>query len=256
MSWEAKNSSAYTEWRLPVSKEVAGERVFDSAPDEDCDFSIVIVNYNVREFLRQMLLSLRQALRHLRAEIFVVDNASDDGSVEMVQSQFPECRVIANEENLGFAAANNLALKRAHGRYLVLLNPDTVVQEDTFTALREFMDRHPRTGMAGCKVLNPDGTVQLACRRSCPTPWVAFTKLSGMSRLFPHSQWFGRYNLTFLPEDETCEVEAISGSFMVARREAVEQVGLLDEDFFMYGEDLDWCYRIRTAGWQIHYYPG
>ncbi len=225
-------------------------------PGGYCDFSIIIVNYNVREFLRQALLSLRQALRGLRAEIFVVDNASDDGSVEMVQAQFRECRLISNEENLGFARANNLALRQARGRFLALLNPDTVVQEDTFTALRDFMDRHPRTGMAGCKVLNPDGSLQLACRRSFPTPWVAFTKLSGLSRLFPRSRWFGRYNLTYLPEDETCEVEAISGSFMVLRREAVAQVGLLDEDFFMYGEDLDWCYRIRSAGWQIHYFPG
>jgi GT2 family glycosyltransferase/lipopolysaccharide/colanic/teichoic acid biosynthesis glycosyltransferase len=256
MSWETKTSGAHADWRRRVSQESAGARVFAVEPDLDCDFSIVVVNYNVREFLRQMLLSLRQALRQVRAEIFVVDNASDDGSVEMAQSQFPECTVLANEENLGFAAANNLALKRTHGRYLVLLNPDTVVQEDTFTLLRDFMDRHPRTGMAGCKVLNPDGTLQLACRRSFPTPWVAFTKLSGLSLLFPRSRWFGRYNLTFLPEDETCEVEAISGSFMVVRREAVAQVGLLDEDFFMYGEDLDWCYRIRSAGWQIHYFPG
>ncbi|MGH7496766.1 MAG: glycosyltransferase [bacterium] len=256
MPWETRTSGAHTDWQRRISKELAGKRVFDGALDLACDFSIVIVNYNVREFLRQMLLSLRPALRPLRAEIFVVDNASDDGSVDMVQSQFPECTVLANEENLGFAAANNLALRRARGRYLVLLNPDTVVQEDTFTALREFMNHHPHTGMAGCRVLNPDGTLQLACRRSFPTPWVAFTKLSGLSRLFPRSRWFGRYNLTFLPEDETCEVEAISGSFMVARRETVEQVGLLDEDFFMYGEDLDWCYRIRSAGWQIHYYPG
>ena len=162
-------SHTYEE-RAGAAKDVAGEAY---------DFSIIIVNYNVREFLRQALLSLRQALHGLHAEIFVVDNASDDGSVEMVQAQFPECRVIPNEENLGFARANKLALRRARGRYLALLNPDTVVQADTFTALRDFMDRHPRTGMAGCKVLNPDGSLQLACRRSFPTPWVAFTKLSG-----------------------------------------------------------------------------
>lgn len=225
-------------------------------PAAALDFSIIIVSYNVREFLRQALLSLRRALAGLSAEIFVVDNASDDGSAAMVRAQFPECRLIENDSNLGFAAANNLALKQSRGRFLVLLNPDTVVQEDTFSALRDFMHSHPATGMAGCKVLNPDGSLQLACRRSFPTPWVAFTKLSGLSALFPRSRWFGRYNLTYLPEDETCEVEAISGSFMVARREAVAQVGLLDESFFMYGEDLDWCFRFRAAGWQIHYYPG
>ncbi len=220
------------------------------------DFSIIIVNYNVREFLRQALLSLRKALVNVSAEIFVVDNASDDGSADLVRTQFPECLLITNHENLGFARANNLALKQARGRLLVLLNPDTIVQEDTFTAVREFMNTHPATGMMSCKVLNPDGTLQLACRRSFPTPWVAFTKLVGLSALFPHSKLFGRYNLTYLPEDETCEVEAISGSFMVVRHEALAQVGLLDEDFFMYGEDLDWCYRMRAAGWQIHYYPG
>jgi GT2 family glycosyltransferase len=220
------------------------------------DFSVIIVNYNVREFLRQALLSLRKALVNVSAEIFVVDNASDDGSAEMVAAEFAECTLLANGENLGFAAANNLAIKQARGRFLVLLNPDTIVQEDTFTAACAFMEKHPGAGMMGCKVLNPDGTLQLACRRSFPTPWVAFTKLAGLSALFPRSKWFGRYNLTYLPEDETCEVEAISGSFMIVRREALAQVGLLDEDFFMYGEDLDWCYRTRAAGWKIHYFPG
>ncbi len=220
------------------------------------DISIIIVNYNVREFLRQSLLSIRKAITNLTAEIFVVDNASNDGSAGMVRREFPEVKLIANRDNLGFAAANNQALRQATGRLLVLLNPDTVVQEDTFTAIRAFFDQHPETGMAGCKVLNPDGSLQLACRRSFPTPWVAFTRLSGLSRLFPDTRWFGRYNLTYLPENETAEVEAISGSFMAARREALEQVGLLDEDFFLYGEDLDWCFRMRAAGWKIHYFPG
>ncbi|MDZ7303378.1 MAG: glycosyltransferase [candidate division KSB1 bacterium] len=226
------------------------------------DVSIIIVNYNVREYLRQSLLSLRSALAELlaqnpaAAEIFVVDNASGDGSVEMVRREFPEVKLIVNHENLGFAAANNQALRQARGRLVVLLNPDTVVQEDTFTAIRDFMERHPDAGMVGCKVLNPDGSLQLACRRSFPTPWVAFTRLSGLSQLFPKSRWFGRYNLTYLPEDETVEVEAISGSFMAVRREALAQVGMLDEDFFLYGEDLDWCFRMRTAGWKIYYFPG
>ncbi len=220
------------------------------------DVSVVIVNYNVREFLRQSLLSLRKALAELSAEIFVVDNASTDSSVEMMRREFPEVKLIANRENLGFAAANNQALRQARGRLVVLLNPDTIVQEDTFVAIRDFMDRHPDTGMVGCKVLNPDGTLQLACRRSFPTPWVAFTRLSGLSRLFPNSRWFGRYNLTYLPEDETAEVEAISGSFMAVRREALAKVGMLDEAFFLYGEDLDWCFRMRQSGWKIHYFPG
>lgn len=244
--------------QVEVAKNIPlkGGMAEDSSSIHPIDFSIIIVNYNVREFLRQALLSLRKALVHVSAEIFVVDNASDDGSADMVAAEFPECVLIANAENLGFAAANNLALTQARGRFIVLLNPDTIVQEDTFTATREFMHAHPDTGMMSCKVLNPDGTLQLACRRSFPTPWVAFTKLTGLSALFPGSKIFGRYNLTYLPEDETNEVEAISGSFMIVRREALAQVGLLDEDFFMYGEDLDWCYRMRAAGWQIHYFPG
>lgn len=220
------------------------------------DISVIIVNYNVREFLRHCLLSLRQALEPLAAEIFVVDNASNDGSVEMVRQEFSDVQLIANRENAGFARANNQALQQAAGRVVVLLNPDTVVQADTFTAIQTFFEKHPETGMVGCKVLNPDGTLQLACRRSFPTPWVAFTRLSGLSQLFPKSRWFGRYNLTYLPEDETAEVEAISGSFMAVRREALAQVGWLDEDFFLYGEDLDWCFRLRQAGWKIHYFPG
>jgi GT2 family glycosyltransferase/lipopolysaccharide/colanic/teichoic acid biosynthesis glycosyltransferase len=224
--------------------------------EELYDVSVIIVNYNVREFLRQSLLSLRKALVELSAEIFVVDNASTDGSGDMVRQEFPEVQLIANRENLGFAAANNQALRQARGRLVVLLNPDTVVQEDTFVAIRDFMGTHPGTGMVGCKVLNPDGTLQLACRRSFPTPWIAFTRLSGLSRLFPRSRWFGRYNLTYLPEDETAEVEAISGSFMAVRREALAQVGMLDEAFFLYGEDLDWCFRMRQSGWKIYYFPG
>jgi GT2 family glycosyltransferase/lipopolysaccharide/colanic/teichoic acid biosynthesis glycosyltransferase len=217
--------------------------------------SVVIVNYNVREFLHHALASLRVAARGIRTEFLVVDNASDDGSVEMLRRRYPKVRVIANRTNAGFARGNNIALRQARGEFILLINPDTVVQEDTLRTMLEFMRAHPDTGLAGCRILNPDGTLQLACRRSFPTPWVAFTKISGLSSLFPSSRWFGRYNLTYLPEDEVSEVEAVSGSFMFVRRKAMAQVGLLDEQFFMYGEDLDWCYRIRQAGWKVHYVP-
>ena len=243
--------------RAKVPEPSSGELPLKFAPAKSgCDLSVIIVNYNVREFLRQSLLSLRPALQNLAAEVFVVDNASSDGSVEMVRQKFPEVTLIANHDNVGFARANNQALRQATGRVVVLLNPDTIVQEDTFTAIQTFFAQHPTTGMVGCKVLNPDGTLQLACRRSFPTPWIAFTRLSGLSRLFPKSRWFGKYNLTYLPENETTEVEAISGSFMAVRREALTKVGFLDEDFFLYGEDLDWCFRLRAAGWKIHYFPG
>jgi O-antigen biosynthesis protein len=218
--------------------------------------SVILVSYNVREFLEQALLSILSALRKIPHEIYVVDNASSDGSVDYIAAQFPSVRLIVNEKNIGFARANNQAIRVAGGRYLCLVNPDTLIQEDTFAVLLDFMQKRSDVGGIGCKVLNPDGTLQLACRRSYPTPWVSFTKISGLARLFPRSRWFGRYNLTFLDPDKISEVEAISGSFMMVRSQVVRQVGLLDESFFMYGEDLDWCYRIRSAGWKIFYHPG
>ncbi|MGB2868995.1 MAG: glycosyltransferase [Bacteroidota bacterium] len=217
------------------------------------DLSIIIVNYNVREFLHHALVSLQKALKGLQAEIFVVDNASDDGSVEMIRRRFPKIHLIANKENLGFAKANNLALRQARGEYILLINPDTVVEENTLRAVVGFLRDNADVGLAGCKILSPDGSFQSACRRSFPTPWVAFTKITGLSRLFPGSSLFGRYNLTYKNVDESYEVDAVSGSFMMVRRKVYETVGGLDEDFFMYGEDLDWCYRIQRAGWRIYY---
>jgi len=219
------------------------------------ELSVIIVSYNVRDFLEQCLISLQSSLEGIEHEVWVVDNASTDGSAGMVRRRFPWVKLIENRENVGFARANNQALRRAAGRYVCLLNPDTLVKTDTFTKLLDFLREHPEAGMVGCKVLNPDGTLQLACRRSYPTPWVAFTRLVGLSRLFPRSRLFGRYNLTYLAPNEIHEVEAISGSFMLFRAEAAQQVGPLDESFFMYGEDLDFCYRFREAGWKIFYVP-
>ncbi|MDZ7413372.1 MAG: glycosyltransferase [candidate division KSB1 bacterium] len=219
------------------------------------ELAIIIVSYNVRDFLQQALTSIRKATAGIDAEVWVVDNASTDGTAAMVRRSFPEVKLIANERNVGFAAANNQVLRQCRAKVVCLLNPDTVVQEDTFRTLLDFLRAHPEAGMVGCKILNPDGSLQHACRRSIPTPWVAFTKLVGLSRLFPRSRLFGRYNLTYLDPDQTHEVEAISGSFMMARCEAVEQVGLLDERFFLYGEDLDWCLRFKKRGWKIYYVP-
>jgi GT2 family glycosyltransferase/lipopolysaccharide/colanic/teichoic acid biosynthesis glycosyltransferase len=217
------------------------------------DLSVIIVNYNVRQFLENALTSIRRAMEGLEGEVFVVDNASEDGSIEMVRSKFPDVILIENRINLGFARANNLALKQARGRCILLVNPDTVVQENTLRVMLRFFDENPDVGLAGCKILNPDGSFQLPCRRSFPTPWVAFTKIFGFSALFPKSRLFGRYNLTYLNTDETYEVEAVSGSFMMVRREAYLRVGGLDESFFMYGEDLDWCYRFSQAGHKVFY---
>ncbi|MCK9209503.1 MAG: glycosyltransferase [Ignavibacteriaceae bacterium] len=217
------------------------------------DLSIIIVNYNVKEFLQNLLTSLFKAVTNISSEIIVVDNGSDDGSVELLREKFPQVTLIANNENLGFSKANNLGLKIAKGKFLLLLNPDTIVQEDTFEKLIKFFNQHRDAGMTGCKILNPDGTLQLACRRSFPGPWTSFCKVSGLSALFPNSKLFARYNLTFMDENQSYEVDAVSGSFMMVRREVFEKIGGLDEQFFMYGEDLDWCYRVQKAGWKVYY---
>ena len=245
------------------------------------DLSVVIVNYNVRAFLEQALRSVERASAGLDVEVFVVDNNSVDGSVEMVRQCFPEVHVIANRDNLGFGTANNQAIRRARGRYLFILNPDTIVQEDTLTTLVRFMDEHPDAGAVGCQILDPDGTFAPESRRAFPTPQVAFYRIVGLSKLFPGSPRFGRYNMTYLPVDQVAEVDALSGSCMLvrhaalytsweegrgkreaeggssplARRSSPDGAGLFDEDFFMYGEDLDWCYRIQQAGWSIYYTP-
>ncbi len=219
------------------------------------ELSIIIVNFNVKELLEQTLISARKAAHNFAHEIFVVDNASTDGSIGIVRQKFPDVKLIANKENVGFGKANNQAMRLAQGKFLVILNPDTIVQEDTFSVIIDFFKKNPDAGMAGCKILNPDGSLQLACRRSFPTPWVGFTRIIGLSRIFPKSKVFGKYNLTYLDPDETYEVEAISGSFMMVRKEVAQEVGFFDESFFMYGEDLDWCYRIKEAGWKIYYIP-
>lgn len=224
-----------------------------SGAEQRPEISVIIVSYNVRDLLESCLQSLYTALAGISHEVFVVDNRSDDGTVEMVRRRFPEVLLIASEENLGFARGNNLALARARGETLLLLNPDTLVQEDTVSAMLRFFRENGDVGMAGCKIIKPDGSLELACRRSFPSPWVSFTKLSGLSTLFPKSPLFARYNLTYLSEDESYEVDAISGSFMMFRQEVYGAIGGLDESYFMYGEDLDYCYRTQKAGWKLYY---
>ncbi|MFD2785452.1 glycosyltransferase family 2 protein [Hymenobacter rubripertinctus] len=220
--------------------------------------SVVIVNYNVCYFLEQALLSVRRAVEKMGrpVEVFVVDNNSVDGSVAMVRARFPEVLLIANEDNPGFSKANNQALRVARGRYVLLLNPDTVVEEDTFRLCCEFMDEHPRGGGLGVKMLDGQGRFLPESKRGLPTPWVAFYKIFGLARLFPKSRRFGRYHLGFLSPDETHEIEVLSGAFMLMRQAALAEVGLLDEDYFMYGEDIDLSYRLTQGGWQNYYFPG
>lgn len=219
------------------------------------DLSVVIVNYNVTYFLEQCLNAVFAAKKNLRLQVFVVDNNSVDGSVEMVQSKFPEVHLIANKENVGFSRANNQALVLSDARYAVLLNPDTVVEEDTFTKVVSFMDEHPDAGGLGVRMVDGKGRFLPESKRGLPTPMVAFYKIFGLSKLFPKSKRFGRYHLGYLSEHEVNEVDVLSGAFMLMRKETLDKVGLLDETFFMYGEDIDLSYRIQLGGYKNYYFP-
>jgi GT2 family glycosyltransferase len=219
----------------------------------ELDLSIIIVNYNVKEFLQNLVHSIYKAAQNLQYEIIVVDNASSDGSVEFISQKLPDVKLIVNTRNVGFGKANNQGLKIARGKYFLIINPDSIVSEDTFTKMISFYENNSSVGLAGCKILNPDGTLQLACRRSFPGPWTSFCKVTGLSTLFPHSKLFAGYNLTYKDENKSYEVDAISGSFMMMKREVYDKVGGFDEDFFMYGEDLDLCYRIQKAGYKVFY---
>jgi GT2 family glycosyltransferase len=217
--------------------------------------SVVIVNYNVKYFLEQALLSVRRASAHLPVEVFVVDNNSVDGSVAMVRKKFPEVQLIANTSNVGFSAANNQAIRQARGEYVLLLNPDTVVEEDTFEKCLHFMDAHPEAGSLGVKMIDGAGIFLPESKRGFPSPLVAFYKAFGLSRLFPRSRVFNHYHLGYLDPDQTHEVEVLSGAFMWLRRSVLDEIGLLDDTFFMYGEDIDLSYRIVKAGYKNYYFP-
>ena len=219
------------------------------------DISIIIVNYNVEHFLEQCLKSVRLAVKNVKAEVFVVDNISIDGSVAMVKEKFPEVILIENKDNVGFSRANNQAMRMAKGKYVLLLNPDTVVEEDTFFKTVKFMDETPDCGGLGVKMIDGKGVFLPESKRGLPTPAVAFYKIFGFSKIFPKSKKFGKYHLGYLPMDETNEIEILSGAYMMMRKEALDKVGLLDEDFFMYGEDIDLSYRIVLGGYKNYYFP-
>lgn len=217
--------------------------------------SVIIVNYNVRYFLEQALLSVRKASRQLEVEVFVVDNNSVDDSVAMVREKFPEVKLIANTDNPGFSIANNQAIRQSTGKYVLLLNPDTIVEEDTFEKCIRFMDDHPDAGGLGVRMIDGSGKFLPESKRGFPSPFVAFAKTFGLSKIFPKSKRFNHYHLGYLDEFETNEVEVLSGAFMLMRRSALDKVGLLDETFFMYGEDIDLSYRIIKGGFKNYYFP-
>ncbi len=208
--------------------------------------SIVIVSYNVRQLLVQCIDSVRKALAGIDGEIIVVDNCSKDDTVACLEANYPDVRLLANQENVGFARANNQAIRQSESEYVLLLNPDTLVKENTIRETIAFMDAHPEAGGAGVRMLTREGTPAPESRRSIPTPWVAMLKMLGFSR---------RYYMSNLPWDEPCRIEVVSGAYFMLRRKSIEQVGLLDEDFFMYGEDIDLSYRLLKDGWQNWYLP-
>ena len=208
--------------------------------------SVIIVSYNVRRFVEQCLDSVQKASEGIDTEVFVVDNDSADDTVEVIGSRYPWVHLIANGENLGFARANNIAIRQAQGEYVLLLNPDTIVAEPTLREAVNFMDAHPQAGGLGVRMHNADGTLAPESRRAIPTPWVSFCKLLGFSR---------RYYMSHLSWDEPGRIEVISGAFCLLRRKGLDQIGLLDEDFFMYGEDIDLSFRLLKGGWENWYIP-
>ncbi len=209
----------------------------------------------MRELLRRCLQSIAASDTGFGVEVIVVDNVSADGTAEMVERDFSAVRLVRSPRNGGYAYGNNIGLSFASGDYWLLLNPDTELPPQALQAMVDLMDRMPQLGAAGPKLVRADGSLDLACRRSFPSPEVSLYRMLGLSKVFPHSRRFARYNLTYLDPDEPTFVDSVVGAFMLLRRTAMEQVGLLDESFFMYGEDLDLAYRLRQAGWLVYYYP-
>ena len=217
--------------------------------------TVVIVSYNVKFYLQQCLDSLLRALQGIESEVFVVDNHSKDGSVDYLSKRFPGVNVIDSPHNLGFARANNLAIRKSHAEYVLLLNPDTVVGESTIRTAIDFMDAHEDAGSLGVRMLDASGKAALESRRGLPSPMVAFYKMVGLCARFPNSHRFGHYYMSALPWDEPGRIEVVSGAFCLLRKKAIDEVGYLDEDFFMYGEDIDLSYRILKGGYHNYYLP-
>lgn len=217
--------------------------------------SVVIVNYNVKHYLEQTLCSVYRASRNLEVDVWVVDNASTDGSQEYITRRFPQVHYLYNEENVGFSRANNQAIRLSEGEYVLLLNPDTIVGEDVLEAGVRFLDENPQAGALGVAMLKDDGGFAWESRRGVPTPFTSFCKMSGLCSMFPKSRTFGKYYMRYLDENQINEIEIISGAFNMIRRSALDRVGLLDETFFMYGEDIDLSYRILLGGYKNFYLP-
>src|SRR6266496_567365 len=220
----------------------------------DIELSIIIVNYNVRHFLEQCLCSVQKAIRNINAEIVVVDNSSVDNSIAYLKPQFQAVKFLANDTNLGFAKACNQGLRLSSGKYILFLNPDTIVTEDCFEKSISFLDSHPEAGALGIKMIDGSGKFLKESRRSFPLPLTSLYKLFGLSKLFPRSPVFSKYHLGHLDENEDHEVDVLAGAFFMVKKEVLEKIGSFDESFFMYGEDVDLSYRIQKSGYKNFYF--
>lgn len=219
------------------------------------DLSVIIVSYNTKDLLKQTIESVIQTTSNITYEIIVSDNDSKDGSIDMVKDQFPEVLLIENKANLGFSKGNNVAIERAKGRYILLLNSDTVVKENCLEQCVRYMDSNKNIGALGCKVILISGELDHACKRGFPTPEASLYYMLKLHKLFPGNKKLGTYCAAHVGNDEIAEVDALMGAFMMLPKAVIDQIGMLDEEFFMYGEDLDWCYRIKEAGYKVVYYP-
>lgn len=218
------------------------------------DVSVIIVNWNTRNILRDCLHSVYEQTQGIDFEVIVIDNASSDGSAQMVKQEFPQVNLIENTENKGFAAANNQGMRIAQGRYFLLLNSDTVVLDGAIPKTIIFADQRPQAAVVGCKVLNPDRTLQPTCFMF-PSQMNLFLAATYLYKLFPKSRFFGRERMSWWDRSDVRQVDVVTGCFMLVRREAIEQVGMMDEDYFMYAEETDWCFRFKKAGWANLFYP-
>jgi len=236
------------------SRDVKNIRASRQILMEKIRLSICIVNYEAKKYLRECLLSLFENT-NVSFEVIVVDNGSQDSTLEMLKEEFPEVRTIENEINLGYTRPMNQALYAANGHYLIQLNPDTLILSDALDILVEFMDSRPEVGICGPKVLNKDGSLQGPCRRGESTPWAVISYFIGLGKLFPKSKLFGGYLMSYMDEDKVHPVAGVSGSCMLTRREVIDQIGYLDERYFAYQEDADFCFRARQAGWYVFYFP-
>lgn len=219
------------------------------------DLSIIIVNYKTKDLTLACIASVFSSTTAYTYEIILIDNASNDGTIEAVNEWYPLVTTITNTDNVGFSRANNQGIRIAQGRYVLLLNSDTIVQQDTLDIMLRFMDENATVGASGCKIVLPDGSLDKACKRGFPTPSASFYYAFGFAKLFPNIPRFNQYQLGYLDPNQSYPIDSLVGAFMLIRRETIEQVGMLDEEFFMYGEDIDWCYRIKEAGWVNYYYP-